>query len=87
MDSNLSDLSQQSKVVRPLNHTIISSDDKLKLFCWVPCKSDSAFLVNIGKSETVGDLRAAIKKEKENALVGINFNTLIIWKVCPPGMC
>ena len=89
MDSNLSDVSQsgkQSEVVRPLNHSIIGSDDRLKLFCWVFRKSDSAFLINIGKSETVGDLRAVIKKEKENALVGIDSNTLIIWKVCPPGM-
>ena len=90
MDSNLSDLSQsgkQSEVVRPLNHSIISSVDKFKLFCWILRESDSAFPVNIGRSETVGDLRAAIKKAKENALVRIDPDTLIIWKVRPPGMC
>jgi hypothetical protein len=70
MDSNLSDLSQ--------------SDDKFRLFCWILRKSDSAFPVNIGKSETVGDLRAAIKKAKENALVRIDPDTLIIWKLSSP---
>jgi hypothetical protein len=90
MDSNLSDLSQsgkQSEVVGPLSHSIIGSDDKFRLVCWILRKSDSAFPVNIGKSETVGDLRAAIKKAKENALVGIDPDALIIWKVRPPGMC
>jgi hypothetical protein len=90
MDSNLSDLSQsgkQSEEVRSLDHSIIGSDDKFKLFCWILRKSNRAFPINIGKSETVGDLRAAIKKEKEHALVGIDSDTLIIWKVRPPGIC
>lgn len=90
MESNLSDLSQsgkQSQVVRTLNHSTIGSDDKLKLFCWVLRKSNSAFPVNIGKSKTVGDLRAAIKKEKEHALVGTDPDALEIWKVRPPGIC
>ena len=90
MDSNLSDLSQSSKyseVVRPLNHSIIGSDDKFKLFCWILRKSDSAFPINISKSETVGDLKAAIKKEMEHTLLGMDSDTLIIWKVRPPGMC
>ncbi|KIM77666.1 hypothetical protein PILCRDRAFT_90986 [Piloderma croceum F 1598] len=86
MDSNLSDLSQsskQSEVVRPLNHSIISSDDKFKLFCWIFRKSKGAFLINIGKSETVGDLKVAIKKEKEH-IVGVNTNTFNIWKLSSP---
>jgi hypothetical protein len=90
MDSNLSDLSQsgkQSEVVGPVNHSVISSDDKFKLFCWVLRQSKKAFPVNIGRNQTVGDLQAAIKKEKGNALVGIDPNTLDIWKVRPPGMC
>ena len=70
-----------------VNYSIIGLDDKFKLFCWVLRKSDSAFPVNIRKSETVGDLKAAIKKEKENALVGIDPDDLNIWKVCPPGTC
>ena len=44
-------------------------------------------MVNISKSETVSDLKAAIKKEKENALVGIDPDMLDIWKVRPPGTC
>ena len=87
MDSNLSDLSQsgnQSEVVRPANHSIIGSDDKLKLFCWVLHKSNRAFPVDIGKSETVGDLKALIK---EHALLGISLDTTPIWKVHSPGMC
>ena len=66
---------------------MIGSDDKFKLFCWILRKSNSAFPINIGKSETVGDLREAIKKAKENALVGIDPDKLIIWKVRPPGIC
>ncbi|KIM76440.1 hypothetical protein PILCRDRAFT_12859 [Piloderma croceum F 1598] len=66
MDSNLSDLSQ--------------SNDKFKLFCWIFRKSKGAFLINIGKSETVGDLKVAIKKEKEH-IVGVNTNTFNIWKL------
>ena len=89
MDSNLSDLSQsgkQSEVVRPLNHSIISSDDKFKLICWILRKSNGAFPINIGKRETVGDLKVAIKKEKEH-IVGVDTDTFDIWKVRPPGMC
>jgi len=81
MDSNLSNSSQssnQSGVFRPVNHSIIGSDDKLKLFCWVLHKSNGAFSVNIGKHNIVADLRAVVKKAKEHALVGVNPDTLIV---------
>jgi len=71
IDSNLSDLSQ--------------SDEKFKLFCWILRKSNAAFPINIGKSETVADLKVAIKKEKEY-IVGVDTENFDIWKVCP-GMC
>jgi len=43
--------------------------------------SDRPFSVKIGKSETVDGLKKAIKKEKKHALVGIDADTLNIWKV------
>ncbi|KAM6503857.1 hypothetical protein JOM56_000800 [Amanita muscaria] len=74
MDSNLSDLSQSSRqsAVRPF-----------KLFCWV-VKSDNPFSVKIGKSQTVDDLKQAIKMKKEHAFAGIDYDTLDIWKLSPP---
>ena len=82
MDSNLSDLSKSGKQsgARPIDHSIIGSDDKFKLFCWILSKSNGAFLINIGKSEMVSDLRAAIRKENEHTLVGIDLGAINIWK-------
>ena len=63
----------------------MGSDDKFKLFCWILRKSNRPFPINIGTSETVGDLKVAIKKAKEH-VVGIETDTFNIWKVRPPGM-
>jgi hypothetical protein len=85
MDSNLSNSSQrgkQSEVFKPVNHSIIGSDDKFKLFCWVLHECNGAFSVNIWKSETVADLKTMIQ-----TLIGISPDILHIWKVRPPGMC
>jgi hypothetical protein len=53
----------------------------LRLFCWVLTKSTSAFPVDIGEDETVGDLKKAIKAEKPNTLHGIEADDLELWKV------
>jgi hypothetical protein len=58
-----------------------------KLFCWVLKDSNRPFPVLIGKSETVADLKDAIKKKKENAFVGIDADSLDIWKVSASGVC
>ncbi|KAF8228979.1 hypothetical protein L208DRAFT_1402812, partial [Tricholoma matsutake] len=54
--------------------------DKFKLFCWI-LNTSSPFPVLIEKGETVDDLKKAIKKELEHALVGIDTNRLDIWKL------
>jgi hypothetical protein len=52
-----------------------------EVFCWVLNVSNAPFPIDIGESMTVGHLKIAIKKMKENALSGIDPDTLEIWKV------
>jgi Crinkler effector protein N-terminal domain len=70
----------KSAIIRPINHSIIDSDDKFDLWCWILTKSDKAFSVEIGMSKTVDQLKNEIKK-KEYALARIDPDTLDIWKV------
>jgi hypothetical protein len=63
------------------NRSVIGSDDKFKLGCWILNKSDRYFSVEIGMSKDVEDLKKRIKKEMEHALAGIDAVTLDIWKV------
>ena len=55
--------------------------DQLKLFCWVLDISRKPFPVDIGRSQTVGDLAAKIKLEKPNALQKVDADGLTMWKV------
>jgi len=79
--SDLYQGSKQSAGVRPINHSIIGLDNKFKLWCWILNKSTKPFLVEIGMSEAVGDLKKVIKKKKKHTFFGIDPVTLDIWKV------
>ena len=71
-DSYLSDSSRKSKptvVLNPINCSIIGSDDKFKLICWVLHKSKYPFSINIKKDDMVYNLKDAIKKRNENHLL------------------
>jgi Crinkler effector protein N-terminal domain len=84
MDSNLSDLFQsgkQSIAVRPINCSIVGSDDQFKLWCWILNKSDKYFSVKIGKGETIDDLKEAIKNKEEPELDHLAAGSLLLWKV------
>jgi hypothetical protein len=62
----------------------LQSDHILELYCFVwgdePCH---AFLVQIARTESVGALRKAIKKEKR-AFQSIDADSLILWNVSIP---
>jgi hypothetical protein len=54
----------------------------IRLFCWV--QGDEAkqrFPISVASTETVGELRKAIKKEKENTFREVDADTLKLWKV------
>jgi hypothetical protein len=64
--------------------TNVPSELQLDLNCLVLGDEISAgrvFPVRIAKSETVGGLKKAIKKEKEHALDGIDADLVDLWKV------
>jgi hypothetical protein len=63
------------------NDSVIGSDVKLKLFCWVLNVSDDPFHVIIGNSLTVSELKKEIKKVKEHTFGAIDPDTLGLWKV------
>ncbi|KAG3230535.1 hypothetical protein PI124_g24367, partial [Phytophthora idaei] len=48
----------------------------VKLFCAIVGEAGSAFPVNIDQSETVGDLKKAIKGEKKNGLKDVDADKL-----------
>ena len=83
-DTNLSgffEIGTQPTVIIPTNWLIICSDDEFKLFCWVLGGFGGPFPVNIGASETVCDLKNAIKKMNVQAFAKIDADTLNLWKV------
>ena len=43
--------------------------------------TERVFPVKVAKSETVGGLKKAIKKEKEHAFDGVDADCLDLWKV------
>ena len=49
--------------------------------CWILNKSNTPFSVKVEKSDTVDELKEVIMKEKEYTLVGIDADSLDIWKV------
>ena len=58
---------------------------ELSLNCWIDgLDNANAFPVDILSSKTIGHLKKAIKKEKENALNHIDADQLEIWKVNDP---
>jgi Crinkler effector protein N-terminal domain len=64
--------------------TNLPSEPQLNLNCLVLGDEISAgrvFPVRIAKSETVGGLKKAIKKEKKHALDGIDADLVDLWKV------
>jgi hypothetical protein len=64
--------------------TNVPSEPQLDLNCLVLGDEISAgrvFPVRIAKSETVGGLKKAIKKEKEHASDGIDADLVDLWKV------
>jgi hypothetical protein len=86
--SDLSTSPKQPAAVRPVDHSIFGSDDKVKLFYWVLNKSTSIFSVKIEKSETVDQLMKMIKKAEKPELDHLAVATLKIRKVsASPGMC
>ena len=55
---------------------------EISLVCWIPGLEDAnAFPVDIMRSQTVGHLKKAIKKEKEPILNHVAADQLEIWKV------
>ena len=55
--------------------------DLITLNCWELLDGPSRiFPVEIAKTESVGALKKAIKKEKENRLHGIESSVLGLWK-------
>ena len=79
--SNLSNLSgKPPAAVGAVNYSITCSDYQFRLFCWILGGSNS-FSVKIGKSETVDDLKAAIRKKKEPELDYLAADALSVWKV------
>lgn len=80
-DSNLSNLSgKPSAVVRAVNYLTTYSGNEIKLFSWI-LGGSRPFSVKIGMSETVDDLKAAIRKKKEPELDHIAADALSVWKV------
>jgi len=58
---------------------------QISLGCWiVGLNNANPFLVRILLSETIDDLKDAIKKKKEHTLNHIAANQLDIWKVSDP---
>ena len=58
---------------------------ELTLNCWIlGLDNANAFPVDILRSQTVGHLKGAIKKQKENALGRVDADQLGIWKVNTP---
>jgi hypothetical protein len=53
----------------------------IKLFCWIRGVDDSLFPVNISQSQTVGDLKEAIKNENDNVLSNVPACQVKLWKV------
>ena len=58
---------------------------EISLACWIVGLDDAnAFPVDILRSQTVGHLKEAIKRKKENALNHIDADQLEVWKVSGP---
>ena len=55
--------------------------EHLKLFAYIYGLNDPSFSVSIKCSETVDDLKKAIKKEKPIDLNGVDANRLVLYKV------
>jgi hypothetical protein len=54
---------------------------KMKLFCWIIGKSSSPFTVDLGKDDTVYDLKEAVMMKKPITLAGLEADQLTVWKV------
>jgi len=55
----------------------------LELYCWVlGDQADRVFPVKIAGTESVGNLKDAIKEKKKPALEHITADSLTLWKVC-----
>ncbi|KAG0071922.1 hypothetical protein BGZ92_004149 [Podila epicladia] len=59
------------------------TDNRLSLFCLVDGEA-APFSIRIASSDTVDDLKKAIKTEKTNAFEGVDANNLILWSVSIP---
>ena len=71
-----------SRFIEPIS---VDMATDISLTCWIVGLDDAnAFPVDILRSQTVGHLKKAIKKEKENALNHIDADQLEIWKVGDP---
>jgi hypothetical protein len=56
--------------------------DTFELFCWVQGdRHDQAFPLKIAGTQTVGDLKEAIKEKMEPAFDHVRANTLKLWQV------
>jgi hypothetical protein len=57
--------------------------DILNLNCWIVGDDPRrTFPVDIAKTKMVGHLKDAIKDKKKNTFVGLDADSLDLWKVC-----
>jgi hypothetical protein len=76
---------QTSGLSRFIEPILVDTVTDISLACWIVSLDDAnAFPVDILHSQTVGHLKDAIKKKKENALNHIDVDQLKIWKVGDP---
>lgn len=80
-DSDFYKSSKPTTAVNLVYCSIIGSDDKFKLICWLLGMEQYPFAINIKTDGIIGDLAAAIKKKVEELLVGVDCQALEIWKV------
>src|ERR1700730_12841788 len=65
-----------------VNLNLPTMSDMLQLWCWVDGDDHKhTFPIEITGSKTIGELKKAIKKEKEPAFDHLPADTLTLWKV------